>query len=328
MADSAIPTLFSQFCFFKSLSYSLYEYDWYNFVEQWQAMVAVNAPIPEFTHNLVPFFSNARRLIPVFHRYLSFARQDAEFLNTLTNVLMSTPLMIKVQEILRSPSLFQNYVSALKLDNPSASHTQVMQSIQAFLSALPAPTRLRIQRAFAEAEASDSMGLSTLTLETVFQLLRSDTQLYIDVLTTLQLNQTRNMPWDTVVSKIRGIVTAKKPYIWSDMDQFLKQLHWGHYQVDYGYQDDASYGEGHYGDYGEYENDDIVERVEGVDYYPDEQDEREFGRFGSDMQGTSTSTGGVKAAQKFEGGSQDGRSLGDQFSKMTVADKRPVVATF
>ncbi|KAG0024660.1 hypothetical protein BGZ80_011328 [Entomortierella chlamydospora] len=326
MADMTIPTLYSQYCFFKSLSYSLYEYDWYNFVEQWQSMVAVNAPIPEFTFNLVPFFSNARRLLPVFHRYMGFARQDPEFLNTLTNVLMSTPLMIKVQTILRSPTLFTNYLAALKLDNPSASHTQVMQSIQSFLSALPAPTRLQVQRAFAEAEASDSMGLSTSTLETAFQLLHSDTQLYIDFLTTLQLNQTRNMPWDTVVSKIRTIVTAKKPYAWPGMDQFLNNLHWGHYQGGYGYSGEAGYDGAYYDDYGGYENDDIVEKVEGVDYHLDEQDDREIGAFeeGGQAHESSSNGAGVTKAQD----ASVGQNVVDRFADLSVADKRPAVKTF
>lgn len=84
--------------------------------------------------------------------------QQPDFLNTLTTVLMSTPLLIKVQALLRSPTLFSNYVVALQMDNPSASHTQVMQSLQTFLNQLPATTRLEIQRVFAEAEASDSMG--------------------------------------------------------------------------------------------------------------------------------------------------------------------------
>jgi len=31
--------------------------------------------MPEFTYNLVPFFANAPRLVPVFHRYMQFAEQ-------------------------------------------------------------------------------------------------------------------------------------------------------------------------------------------------------------------------------------------------------------
>ena len=73
---------------------------------------------------------------------------------------MSTPLLIKVQLILQSTELFSAYVVALKLDNPSASHTQVMQSLQTFLSGLPEDKRLEIQKVFAEEEASDSMGKS------------------------------------------------------------------------------------------------------------------------------------------------------------------------
>ena len=74
MSDHLVrPTPYSQYCFFKSLSLSLYEYDWYNFVECWQAMVAENAPIPVLHENVVPFFCNSKRLLPVFHRYLTLA---------------------------------------------------------------------------------------------------------------------------------------------------------------------------------------------------------------------------------------------------------------
>jgi hypothetical protein len=74
-ASATKPTPYNQFCFFKSLSYSLFEYDWLNMVESWQAMVAVNAPIPEFSYNITPFFANAPRLLPVFHRYMALAQQ-------------------------------------------------------------------------------------------------------------------------------------------------------------------------------------------------------------------------------------------------------------
>ncbi|KAG0263811.1 hypothetical protein BG011_008011 [Mortierella polycephala] len=294
MGDTAVPTPYSQFSFFKSLSFSLYEYDWYNFMEQWQAMVAVNAPIPELSHNLEPFFTNAKRLLPVFHRYMGHVRKDPEFLNTLTTVLMSTPLLIKVQEILRSQILFSKYVAALKMDNPSASHNQVMQAIQTFLAELPNPTRLAVQRAFIEAEASDSMGLSSSTLETAFHILHSDTQLYIDVLTTMQLNQTRNMPWEIVVSKVKTLVNAKKPYAWVGMDQFLKHLHWGHYQEQQSNYD--AYGDE--GDYAEY----------GYEY----GDEYEYG-------------GDDDTIRKVED-AEVGEVL-DGFAKLTVADRSRTVAT-
>jgi len=92
----------------------------------------------------------------------------------MTTVVMSTPLLIKVQAIFRSNSLFSVYVDALKLDNQSASHAEVMRCVQDFLAQLPAPTRLRVQRAFAEAEASDSMGTKCvffLSIQLVFLIL-------------------------------------------------------------------------------------------------------------------------------------------------------------
>lgn len=75
MTDASIPSTYSQFTLFRELSNSLYPHDWHTFVETWHSMVAVNAPVAEFTYNLIPFFSNARKLQPVFHRYMKFAQQ-------------------------------------------------------------------------------------------------------------------------------------------------------------------------------------------------------------------------------------------------------------
>ncbi|KAF9579659.1 hypothetical protein BGW38_003993 [Lunasporangiospora selenospora] len=259
------PSTFSQFCFFKSLSYSLFEGDWSNMVESWQSMVAVNAPLPEFIANLKPFFANAPWLLPVFHRYMSFVQKDQDFLSTLTTVLLSTPLLIKVQRILQSTQLFSEYMVALQLDNPSASHTQVMHTLQTFLSRLPEPQRLEIQRVFAEEEAADSMGLTTSTLDQALQLLHSDTQLYIDILSTLQLNQIENLPWNAVVEKIGSMVLERKPQAWSGIQLFLQGLHSQHHPESFANVDEDEFG-----------GDEVLEKVEGIDYYRDVNAEKEF----------------------------------------------------
>ncbi|KAG0278130.1 hypothetical protein BGZ95_004627 [Linnemannia exigua] len=309
------PTPFSQFCLFKSLSLSLFEDDWVNMVESWQAMVAVNAPIPEFAYNMSPFFANAPRLLPIFYRYLGFAEQDNTFLTTLTTVVMSTPLLIKVQQILKSTELFSNYIVALKLDNPSASHTQVMQSLQTFLSYLPENMRLEILKVFAEQEASDSMGFTTSTLDKALQVIHADTQLYIDILSTLQLNQTENMPWDAVVNKVKTLVLANKPQAWTGVDQFLKSLHWGH-------QEETSTSEQL-----DVENDDdeIVEMVEGVDYYPDEEDEDELESFPEGEEFDHHYAAFLQDVQDIHAGRHQHQVMGD-FGKLSVtADNRLAV---
>jgi len=158
--------------------------------------------------------------------------------------------------------------------------------------------------------------------------LHSDTQLYIDVLTTLQLNQTRNMPWDTVVSKIKTIVNAKKPYAWTSMDQFLKHLHWGYYNKQY-YSNGADEYSSEY-DQGEYyESDDIVEKIEGVDYVPDEQDEQELRAFAQlSLSSSSSNTNGHGAATNNSNntrGVSPGLGVLEDFAKLSVSDKRHIV---
>ncbi|KAG0345879.1 hypothetical protein BG004_002871 [Podila humilis] len=285
------PLPINQFYLFKCLKSSLFEDDWFNFVQSWTSMVEVDAPMPEFVSNLVPFFANAPRLIPVFHWYMEFVGEDPDFLQVLTTVLLSTPLLVKVQHILQSTELFSAYMVALKLDCPSASHTTVMQSLQSFLSNLPEPMRLEILRVFAEEEASDSMGLTSSTLDTALQLLHLDTQLYIDILSTLQLNQTENMPWDDVVNKIKDLVQAKKPVAWAGIDQFLKSLHSARDETtttslatassavieQKDRKDKAAVADEEDDDIND--DDNVLEMIEGVDYTTDEMEEHELGAF-------------------------------------------------
>ncbi|KAF9319174.1 hypothetical protein BG003_009751 [Podila horticola] len=306
---STLPTPLSQFCLFKCLRSSLFEDDWFNFVQSWNSMVEVNAPMPEFTHNLVPFFANAPRLVPVFHRYMQFAEQDNDFLSALTTVLMSTPLLVKVQQILQSTELFSEYIVALKLDNTSASHTAVMQSLQTFLSSLPEPTRLEILRVFAEEEASDSMGLTSSTLDTAMQLLHLDTQLYIDILSTLQLNQTENLPWDAVVTKIKALVQANKPSAWAGIDEFLKSLHSAH-NASPAFEDDLN------------DDDDVLEMIEGVDYLTDEMDEQELGEFPEGEDYDQHYAAFLKDVQDSRG-----HNVLDEFANMNM-DSRQVVESW
>ncbi|KAF9093551.1 hypothetical protein BGX29_005276 [Mortierella sp. GBA35] len=312
---AAKPTPFSQFCLFKSLSLSLFEDDWFNMVESWQAMVAVNAPIPEFAYNMAPFFANAPRLLPIFYRYLGYAEQDNEFLTTLTTVVMSTPLLIKVQQILKSTELFSSYIVALKLDNPSASHTQVMQSLQTFLSVLPENKRLEILKVFAEQEASDSMGFTTSTLDKALQVIHADTQLYIDILSTLQLNQTENMPWDAVVNKVKALVLSNKPQAWAGVDQFLKSLHWGHKEETITTTTAAAAAATRQLDV-ENDDDEIVEMVEGVDYYPDEEDEVELESFPEGEEYDHDYAAFLQDVQEIQAGRQ---VMGGDFGKMSLA---------
>jgi hypothetical protein len=125
------------------------------------------------------------------------------------------------------------------------------------------------------------------------------------------------MPWDTVVSKIRTIVNAKKPYAWTSMDQFLKHLHWGYYHEQCNYSNNArEYG----GEYvqGEYtESDEIVEKVVGIDYLPAELDELELQSYthGTGLNNHSNGTRGVSS--RF--------GVLEDFAKLSISDKRHAV---
>jgi hypothetical protein len=157
------------------------------------------------------------------------------------------------------------------------------------------------------------LGFTTSTLDKALQVIHADTQLYIDILSTLQLNQTENMPWDAVVNKIKTLVLANKPQAWQGVDQFLKSLHWGH-------QEETSTSSGHQQVDVENDDDEIVEMVEGVDYYPDEEDEDELASFPEGEEFDHHYAAFLQGVQEI----QAGHHVVD-FGKMSVTDHRLVV---
>lgn len=113
------------------------------------------------------------------------------------------------------------------------------------------------------------------------------------------------------------------------MDQFLKHLHWGYYNDQYNYSNSAEEYGGEY-DQGEYyESDDIVEKVEGVDYIPDEQDEQELRAFAqlslSSSSSNSTGHGAVINNSNSTRGASPGLGVLEDFAKLSVSDKRRAV---
>lgn len=91
-------------------------------------------------------------------------------------------------------------------------------------------------------------------------------------------------------------------------------------------------------DQGEYyESDDVVEKVEGVDYYPDEQDEQELRAFAHSAgnnnhfpsSSPSSNTAGHGVATNSNSNSNRGVSPGlgvlEDFAKLSVSDKRYAV---
>jgi hypothetical protein len=151
-----------------------------------------------------------------------------------------------------------------------------------------------------------AIGLTPSTLDTALQLLHSDTQLYIDILSTLQLNQTENMPWGDVVNKIKSLVLNKKPQAWTGVDQFLQSLHWVPQYEDKAV-DEAD---------GENEDDHILEMIEGIDYYPDEDDE--LGSFPEGEDYDQHFDAFLQGVQEI----QAAHSFADDFGKMGVTDQR------
>lgn len=156
------------------------------------------------------------------------------------------------------------------------------------------------------------IGLTPAKLNVALQLLHSDTQLYIDILTTLQLNQIENLPWKEVVGKIKTLVMAKKPFAWPGVDQFLQSLHWAP-QPSY-HTATATTGSSAAE---ENDDDDILQMVEGVDYYADEDALPEGEEYDQHYAAFLKNVQDTKAAHNFTA----------DFGKMAVTDNRHVVET-
>lgn len=135
----------------------------------------------------------------------------------------------------------------------------------------------------------------------------------------MQLNQIENLPWEEVVSKIKTLVVSKKPLAWSGVEQFLQSLHWVPQQS---YNTAATTSASVAEDMdGENDDDDILQMVEGVDYYPAEEDEEGQASFPEGEEYDQHYAAFLQNVQD----TQAAHNFANDFGKMAVADNRHVV---
>ncbi|KAJ3120242.1 hypothetical protein HK098_004766 [Nowakowskiella sp. JEL0407] len=117
--------------------------------------------------------------------------------------------------------IFKGYIQALQLDNPDSSHTEVMNAIwDLFGKRCDEKTVGKLKTLFAEEEVALDIGLDDETLVDV-KIILDDDILYGEVLNTLELHQSSNLPWNEVVGMIEQKVVNQKPECWGELNQVL-----------------------------------------------------------------------------------------------------------
>ncbi|CAG8450903.1 8096_t:CDS:2 [Ambispora leptoticha] len=228
MNCSETPTPYDIYNFFLSLRESLPDDSDYTELFAILSIPKDVMPTSELLQNVLPYFRRASNpgLFTTFQVIMRNAESNPAFESTFMRVCESLDVLEKIEAaLLYNKGLFEAYLQALQLDNASASHQQVMDSLQRFLNERCTPsTRLRVQKVFAEEGAADELGLSNEVLATAAFILEDDA-LYIKILETLQLNYRENLAWSGVVDRIKKIVLEKKPRVWSEFEAFLDDFH-------------------------------------------------------------------------------------------------------
>jgi hypothetical protein len=156
------------------------------------------------------------------------AEADENFDGMLTRILESFPLLDRVSDVLGSERLLEDYMVALKLEDPSASHQEVMKSLNDFMNTKLSPqTRDNLQRAFLETEVSAELGVSESSLYELSNILSAQPWLYNDILTKLKLSSQMNLSWDVVEIDIQQLIAGREPQLWGPVSAVLDDIQRG-----------------------------------------------------------------------------------------------------
>ncbi|CAG8561705.1 10120_t:CDS:2 [Paraglomus occultum] len=230
MSSETTPSLYDIYSFFHSLRTSLPDYNDFSDLVGTLFIPHDVMPVSETLANVLPYFRRCSNpsLFTTFQIMMRHAEQNASFESTFLRVCDAMDILEKIEYALGgNRRLLEGYLHALQLDNASASHEQVMNSLQRFLTEkCDANTQLRVRKVFAEEGAADELGLSGGILAIASAIIDDDA-LYIQILQTLQLNHRQNLSWEAVISRIQKIVQEKKPAVWSEFYAFLDSLHTG-----------------------------------------------------------------------------------------------------
>ncbi|KAJ3045154.1 hypothetical protein HK097_001277 [Rhizophlyctis rosea] len=118
--------------------------------------------------------------------------------------------------------VFYGYLHALQLDNPNASHEDVMKFVWNWFEENTDPSTVRKLRvAFAEEEAAAQLGMNDNVLSGIRDLLADD-DLYLTVLTYLKLPSTNpDLSYHEVFAMTGAMVERTKPSTWPPIQALL-----------------------------------------------------------------------------------------------------------
>ncbi|RUO95502.1 hypothetical protein BC936DRAFT_143891 [Jimgerdemannia flammicorona] len=199
-----------------------------DFTDLTSALLIPRAAMPpaELTAAVVPIFrrSSDPSLFSRFQLMANAAQNDPNYEAMLVRILESMDVLEKMAFELRDERKFSGYLLALRMDDPNASHEEVMASLDTFMNTqLDEEGRAKVKRVFLETAVAEELGLADSTLEAAYQITGS-LQLYLGILSTLQLYTQQNWSWDNVVAHVYELVMAQRPYVWEELSAFLDDV--------------------------------------------------------------------------------------------------------
>ncbi|KAG9290427.1 hypothetical protein G9A89_007158 [Geosiphon pyriformis] len=212
-----IHSAFELYNFFWAVREALPDESDYREITAMILMPREDMPGTKVLQNVLPYFrrSDNPSLFTTFQVIMRHAEQSPKFESVFSRVCESLDILTKIEHALgNNRRLFEGYLKALQLDNASASHQQVMNSLEKFLNDQCNPqTQLRVRKVFAEENVIGELGLDRDALASADELINDDS-LYIKVLEILSSTNRQNLPWDTVSARIKKCLDQKRPSVW------------------------------------------------------------------------------------------------------------------
>ncbi|KAG0169857.1 hypothetical protein DFQ28_011336 [Apophysomyces sp. BC1034] len=180
--------------------------------------------INEVAENLLQLFQpHGQHLKQTLVSMMQAAICNSQYDALLIRVTDSFEMIHRVENALSSDQMLENFVRSLSLDDPDATHEQVLEQLSRFRSTIDTETRMRLDTILNTERQQNKQNqdeVSDTLLDQVHSLLRDDTALFEQVRRLILAE----MSWPQRFQQIYDQVQARKPESWSRLNTLLQQL--------------------------------------------------------------------------------------------------------
>jgi len=164
-----------------------------------------------------------QQLIGELREILSIAMERPVYHSMLARLVDGYGLLEKVASVLQQQDLIAGFIKAMRIEDSSATHQQVMSSINSFVDTLEPSLQDKVQAILDLKRSENNIALNYSQLCEAHSIIRDEVvyQRFVELLEECAMEQSS---WPQIIARIYELIQAQKPDVWEKLGLLLDRV--------------------------------------------------------------------------------------------------------